>query len=395
MTQNILGQGWKIYKIGDIAKIISGSTPDTNEQSYWNGTIPWITPVDLTNGHNWYISNTIRKITEYGMSSCSTQLLPKGTVLLTSRAPIGKVAIAGVPMCTNQGFKNFICNESKLHNEYLYYFLRNRKDYLNNLGRGATFKEISKSIVENIKIPLPPLPEQKRIAAILDKADAIRRKRRETILLLDEFLRSTFLWMFGDPVKNEKGWTKRKLEEVCEIVTGNTPSRDESENYGNFIEWIKSDNINTPYHFISKADEYLSKIGLQKGRSIDKDSILMTCIAGSLNCIGNVALVNRKVAFNQQINGMVPVNINLFFLYVQFLVSKKYIQSASTNSMKGMISKGTLSKLEFIVPPDKAQRVFANFFLRYIRERELLEKSLAEMENNFNSLMQRAFRGEM
>jgi type I restriction enzyme S subunit len=178
-------------------------------------------------------------------------------------------------------------------------------------------------------------------------------------------------------------------------VTGNTPPRDNRKNYGNFIEWIKSDNINTPFHFITKAEEYLSEIGLQKGRSIEKNSILMTCIAGSLSCIGNVALVDRKVAFNQQINGIIPKNINLHFLYVHFLISKNFIQNASTNSMKGMISKGILSKLEFIVPSDELQRNFQKKFLRYLHQRQLFERNLNEMKIGFNSMMQNAFRGEL
>lgn len=143
--------------------------------------------------------------------------------------------------------------ESKiLHREYLYYFLRNEKLFnyvVSNSERTAGQDGIKKELLEQYVIPLPPIEEQKRIAAILDKADRVRRKRQEAIRLTEELGRSIFLDMFGDPVTNPKGWEVSPLSNFGEVFTGNTPPRASLENYGDCIEWIKSDNITTPYHF--------------------------------------------------------------------------------------------------------------------------------------------------
>lgn len=123
-------------------------------------------------------------------------------------------------------------------------------------------------------------------------------------------IKSKFIEMFGDPVTNPMGWIKCRLDEECSIITGNTPSRAETKYYGEYIEWIKSDNINTSSSYLTKAEEYLSESGLSKCRYVEKDSILMTCIAGSIGCIGNIAITNRKVSFNQQINAIVLIKTN-------------------------------------------------------------------------------------
>ena len=146
------------YKLGEICEIVTGSTPKTNEKEYWDGDIKWITPAEL-NDDSYIIYDSKRKITELAVEKTGLTSFPQGTVILSSRAPIGKVAIAGCEMYCNQGFKNLICSE-KINNKYLYWFLKRNTKYLNSLGRGATFKEISKTIVANIEIDVPELKKQ-------------------------------------------------------------------------------------------------------------------------------------------------------------------------------------------------------------------------------------------
>lgn len=131
------------YKLGDICEIVSGSTPKTSIEEYWDGDIKWITPAEI-NDDTYIVTDSVRKITDLGAKKTGLSPFPEGTVILSSRAPIGKVAIAGCAMCCNQGFKNLICSE-KILNKYLYWFLKGNTSFLNSLGRGATFKEISKS----------------------------------------------------------------------------------------------------------------------------------------------------------------------------------------------------------------------------------------------------------
>ena len=158
--------------ISEIGAVVGGATPKTNVEKYWGGEYRWITPAELSNDSG-YIYDSVRKLTKDGVSSCSLQELPVGTVILSSRAPIGKVAIAGCSFYCNQGFKNIICN-SKVVSRYLYTILLYNTDYLNSLGRGATFKEISKSIVENIRIPLPPIELQNEFAAFAEHTDKLK-----------------------------------------------------------------------------------------------------------------------------------------------------------------------------------------------------------------------------
>ena len=163
---------WNFFKIKDIGKIISGSTPSTNIPEYWNGEYLWITPAEL-NDDSFIINSTNRKLTYLGVKTSSLIELPIGTVLLSSRAPIGKVAIVGENMFCNQGFKNIIPNE-KINSIYLYYVFKEKKEYLNFLGRGATFKELSKEIVENISIKVPPIELQNKFAERIEKIEKLK-----------------------------------------------------------------------------------------------------------------------------------------------------------------------------------------------------------------------------
>ncbi|MCB2302037.1 restriction endonuclease subunit S, partial [Acinetobacter baumannii] len=207
-------------KLGECAEIHSGSTPRTNNPDFWDGDITWVTPKDLSKLKSKFISKTESKITQLGFDSCSTKLLPENSVLFSSRAPIGHVAINTIPMCTNQGFKSFVPKADLLDSQYLYYWLKANKEYLQDLGVGATFKEISKTVIANVEIPLPPLAEQRRIVSILDQADELRQKRQQAIEKLDQLLQATFIDMFGDPVSNPKGWELVSAKNVLKIQGG-------------------------------------------------------------------------------------------------------------------------------------------------------------------------------
>lgn len=162
-------QDWK--RIGNIGVVLGGATPKTQVEEYWGGGFPWLTPAEI--GNSIYVNATSRTLTSEGVRSCSLSKLPAGTVLLSSRAPIGKVAIAGTDMYCNQGFKNIVCGDSVLP-RYLYSLLKFNSDYLNSLGRGATFKEISKRIVEDIKIPVPTVELQLQFERFAQKVDKLR-----------------------------------------------------------------------------------------------------------------------------------------------------------------------------------------------------------------------------
>ena len=181
--------------IKDIGTVASGATPKTEQEEFWGGPYRWITPAELE-ADSGYIFDSVRKLTKAGVESCSLQEMPTGTVLLSSRAPIGKLAIAGNPFYCNQGFKNIICNETIIP-RYLYTLLLLNVDYLNSLGRGATFKEISKTIVENICIPVPPLDLQNRFAAFVAQTDKTKTAIQKSLQKLEILKKALMQEYFG------------------------------------------------------------------------------------------------------------------------------------------------------------------------------------------------------
>lgn len=249
--------------------------------------------------------------------------------------------------------------------------------------------------VARLKIPLPSLAEQQKIAAILDAADSLRQKDRQLIDHYTTLSQSLFLEMFGDPVTNPMGWEKDVLKNIGSVSTGNTPPRANPKFYGNHIEWIKTNNINTPNMHLTLAEEYLSADGLNVGRSVEPNSLLVTCIAGSKHVIGNVAIVDRKVAFNQQINSFSPFSGNILYYYYLCILGKKHIQSFSTNSMKGMISKSKFESIDFICPPIPLQDQFAERIKHIEAQKQQAQVSVEKSEALFNSLLHRAFNGEL
>jgi len=292
-------------------------------------------------------------------TTAPTRTCREGDAVLCIRATIGRTTPADGEYCLGRGVAALRPN-STIDLSYLIRVVENNLQQLDRFLSGSTIKGIRREHLEQIEFDLPSLDEQKRIASILHKADQINENTRKAQNIRDEIIRSSFLEMFGDPATNPKGWKKRKLGDVTTITTGNTPPRKQVQNYGDHIEWIKSDNINTPSHYLTQATEYLSQEGLLIGRSAERGSTLMTCIAGSPSCIGNVAITDREVAFNQQINALTPTSeVNPYFLYVLLWVSKRLIQGASTNSMKGMVSKGKLSEIALPIPPIDMQNDFS------------------------------------
>ena len=385
---------WEIVKLSDICDIKIGKTPARKTPGFWkDGIYPWLSISDMNQGR--MISNTKEKITEYAAKKTKINLVPQNTLLLSFKLSIGKVGITAIPMFTNEAIAALTNISKKATTEYLYWVLKSI-NLEEGIDRAAKGKTLNKKKLAEIEIPLPPLPEQKRIAAILDKADALRNKRKKSIAKLDELLRSVFFDMFGDPVTNTMGWEYANLSSIGSVVTGNTPPRKKADYYGNYIEWIKSDNLNTEEYIITKASEYLSEEGVAVARTAPQGSILVTCIAGSPNCIGNLGYADRPVSFNQQINAFTPNDIDRTYFYYSLLkYSKKLIQRASTNGMKGLVSKSSFSSIQVIVPPPSLQDEFIEIFKKINNQRILLKKQLLKNYNLFISLQQHAFRGEL
>ena len=190
-------EGWEYKKIKDVGQVIGGTTPSTSNPSYWGGEHCWISPAELDGSH--YLYDSVKKVTDLAVKEKNLKLLPEGTVILSSRAPIGKVTINKVPTYCNQGFKCVICNKD-LYNEFLYWWFWGNTEYLNSLGTGATFTEISKTVVESIIISFPPLSTQQSIVTHLDavseKCKALEANYTKQIQLCDDMKQALLRQVF-------------------------------------------------------------------------------------------------------------------------------------------------------------------------------------------------------
>ena len=351
------------YKLGDICEIVSGSTPKTGIDEYWDGNIKWITPAEL-NDDTYIITDSVRKITELAVKKTGLSSFPKGTVILSSRAPIGKVAIAGCEMYCNQGFKNLICSD-KINSKYLYWFLKGNTAYLNSLGRGATFKEISKGIVSEIEINVPNIEKQEEAVATLEKTSEIIALRKKELIALDDLIKARFVEMFGDPVSNPLGWEKKMLKTVCVKLNDGTHFSPESFVEGEY-KYVTAKNIKesgfdfTNITYVSEAvhrpiyercnpelgDVLYIKDGVTTGIA------MVNTLNEEFTLLSSVALLkqNRKI-------------MDGYFL-AAVLNNENMYSDIRSNMGGAAITRLTIAKLnmiQIIVPPLKLQQQFADF----------------------------------
>lgn len=381
---------WPSVKLGDIFKITSGGTPSRKKKEYYEGgTIHWVKTGDL---HHKYVESASEFITQEGLDGSSTRLYPKGTVLLAMYgATIGACSILNVEACTNQACAAFTPNE-KIDLEYFYYLMKDCKSDFVKAGSGGAQPNISASFLKEFEIPLPPLDEQKRIAAILDKADAIRRKRQQAIQLADDFLRSVFLDMFGDPVTNPKGWEVKNFSEVCKCSQGIQVDSELQKNsiengYVKFLRIINYTQGSKEFKFIPAPfnDKAL----------INQDEIVMVRYGATAGFVGrglDGILANNlfKISFEKSVLD------NEYFYY---LLNSDYFQNILKNNKKGgampAISFGQLNEIKVMTPSLEIQSKFSHVVnvINNIKGGTLYSELL--LNDNFNSLSQKAFAGEL
>ncbi len=384
-------------KLKDCCDIISGSTPRRNQPEFWNGDIAWVTPKDLSSLDQPVLENAPEHITKAGFKSCSTRLLPKGSILFSSRAPIGLVAITGREMCTNQGFKSLVPG-SDVYSKYLYWTMRHLAPRIQALGNGATFKEVSKRTMEEFEIPLPPLSEQRRIAAILDKADAIRRKRAQTLKLADEFLKSTFLDMFGDPVTNPKGWESRPLSEMVEFVSGATPSKSNPDYWNGTVPWVSPKDMKVDC--VADSIDHISEsvFDATSQREIPEGAILIVIRGMILAHTVPIAMALSRMAINQDMKAMLTRDgMDSHFLLACLQAQHGHILSQVATAAHGTkrIEMRVLADLPITVPPRARQEAFSRAWKKTRLLATRLLTSRDQSEALFDSLTQRAFRGQL
>lgn len=374
-----------------LGEIITGNTPSKKNEEFWNsGDIYFVKPDIISdNGvneifeSNEYISELARK---------KARIVSKDSIFITCIGSIGKIGIAlEGEYAFNQQINAIVPND-KVVPKYLAYNLLYNKPRLVSIANAPVVPIINKSQFGDFTINIDlDKNKQSEIVDVLDKLTYIIKQRTDELSALDNLIKARFVELFGDPRCNPYGFSKKQLKDTCKVVTGNTPSRSVEKYYGDYIEWIKTDNIVSGLLNPTKASEKLSEEGMKVGRTVGKDSILMACIAGSVTSIGRVCVTDRTVAFNQQINAVVPVNYNILFLYVLLQLSKEYLVGEINMALKGILSKAKLEEKEFIVPPMELQEQFADFVKQVDKTKVALQRSLEKVQMLFDSLMQNFF----
>ena len=393
---------WKECKLGDVAEIIGGGTPSTSNNEFWNGNIPWLTPRDLTGYSKVYISHGERFITESGLKNSSAKLMPKGTVLLTSRAPIGYVVIAENGICTNQGFKSLVPNFEILNSEFLYYWLKSNTDYLQQLGTGTTFAEISGSVVKNIDISLPPLEEQKAIAEVLssldDKIDLLHRQNQT----LESLAQTLFRQWFIEEAKEE--WEEIKLGDFVDCITGYSYKSDHLNDSNNALVTLK--NFARDGSF--RLDGFKEFTGTKyKDSQIVKHGDLVvshTDITQEADIIGNPVLVVDMGRYDNLIITMDLMKVeskvdwlSKEFLYYLFRTEdfKFHCLGNSNGTTVLHMSRKTIPEYKIKIPNIKRIEDFTNDVKEILQKQYVNILQIQTLENLRDTLLPKLLSGEV
>ncbi len=376
-----LPNGWEWNKLGDITTIVGGGTPRTNIKEYWeNGNIIWLSPTDLGNiGEIISINNSKTKITKLGLEKSSAKLLPIGTVLFSSRATIGKIAINEIEVSTNQGFTNFIC-KNLLLNKYLAFCLNRFTSDITDLSNSTTFKEVSKSSLKDFKIPLPPLEEQKRIVAKLDnlfaKIDKAIALHQKNIDEADIFMASVLNDVF---VELEEKYGVKEINSLFKIKSGNfLPAKNMVED--GEINVYGGNGINGKHNEFNLSGEniIIGRVG---------------ALCGNVRCVNdNIWLTDNAFYISEYFE-----EIDKNFL-AQMLIHID-LGSSANKSAQPVISYKSICEMTLPLPPLKTQQKVVSYLDEISNKMEkiknLQKKKMQSLKELKASILDKAFKGEL
>lgn len=392
---------WPTVKVGDVTDIVSGGTPKSKVPEYWDGGVPWITPKDMGDVESTYVNTTSRTISETGLIRSSAKLIPSNSVILSTRAPIGHLVINEVAMSFNQGCRGLIPNDNLLV-KYLYYHLLGRIDLLNQLGTGTTFLELSKSALAGVPIPLPPLPEQRRIVAVLDEAfEGIDKAIANTEQNLAN-ARELFESYLDDLVRNScDEWPVKQLNDVCSFENG-----DRGKNYPGRKAFVSS---GVPFINAGHLDDgtidmdAMNYIPQERfdllGNGKVKNGDILFCLRGSLGKFGKVENFERGAIASSLVIVRPGDDILVDYLSAYFgsIVCRTMIKKFENGTAQPNLSARSLRHFEIPIPPTDVQKTQL-LKLEEIRSKtrrleSLYQQKLDALAELKQSILQKAFSG--
>ena len=321
---------WKEVRLGDVGKIVGGATPSTRNPQNYGGVIPWITPKDLSINKERFIEFGERNISEQGLNSCSAKMLPKGSILFSSRAPIGYVAIAHTSLCTNQGFKSFVPDTEKMDSMFSYYLLKHNSENIANLGSGTTFMEVSGKVMSDYIVNIPDLFTQQEIAGILSSLDTKIETNNKLNEKLEEMAQAIFKSWFVDfePFKDKpfhetelgmipEGWEVKRLCDIVDNIGGYSYKGNELKESTTAMCTIKNFERNGGF----KIDGYKEIIPSDKLKESQELSLFDVVVAHTdltqnAEVIGNPAIILSKsnydrIIFSMDLTKVISKNMNV------------------------------------------------------------------------------------
>lgn len=392
-------KSWGKVSLPDLCKLQVGKTPSRSNPRYWNGTNPWVTISDLTKKR---LKKTSEYISDDAVNECNCKLIPAGTLLMSFKLSIGKLGISEVPLYTNEAIVALpIIDQTRLDQRYLFHSLQSQ-DFSILGDKAVKGLTLNLDKLNNILIPLPPLTEQKRIAAILDTADSIRQKRKAAIAKLDELAQSVFLEMFGDPSLNNHNYPVSnfgKLFSEKPIFGSMIPPSSEG---GSWLSLRVGNIQNWELNLVDKKYIELPKSMIGR-HSVRNGDILLARAIASQEHLGKAIIVNpegRKWAFDSH---LMRLRFNLQKvepMYIRSLLMTEggrglFLQSSRRSSVQFNINTKEISQLSVPIPPLELQNEFSNK-INHIEHIKVQHKYLlAKEESLFSSLQHRAFAGEL
>ncbi|HCF5189504.1 TPA: restriction endonuclease subunit S [Pseudomonas aeruginosa] len=378
----------------DVCLIQSGGTPSRGTESYWGGSIPWAKISDLEASGDGYISDTEEHISEEGLEAIRGRIFDDGTLLFAMYGSVGKAAIVRGSVSTNQAILGIKPDASRLDLSYLKFWLRSQQHKFDQDAQGVAQKNLSAGYVRSLEIPLPPLPEQKRIAAILDKADAIRRKRQQAIQLADDFLRAVFLDMFGDPVTNPKGWDLLPFSAVGTLDRGKSRHRPRNDPalLGGIHPLIQTGEVANSRGYIKEHSATYSDLGLAQSKKWDAGTLCITIAAN----IAKTGILTFPACFPDSVVGFIP-NKHVTVEYVQHWLGflQKNLEENAPQAAQKNINLEILRALLIPVPPKSEQEKFSSMVAGILTIEEKIASSSDALGNAFDALSQKAFSGQL
>ncbi len=387
--------------IAEFCKTGTGGTPSRKQLDlyYEGGTIPWVKSGELRDE---VIYETEEHVTELALEKTNVKLIPAGTLLLAMYgATVGRVGILGVPAATNQAVCHIIPDESKAFTRYLYHAIKSKLSFLLGQRVGGAQPNISQSIVKSVIIPLPPLEEQRRIAAILDQAEALRAKRRQAIAQLDALTQSIFIDMFGDPLQCVKRWGSTQVKDLFELKNGVNFS---AEQRGEGYLVLDVLNMYTDSVYVDTDNLYRVDMRLPEDKVLREGDILFVRSSVKREGVGWPALfreLDEPVTYcgfiiRARPDGRLRQYNNKFLVhYFRHPIMRSKMISSSGQVAITNINQARLGDLPIPKVPFDQQQAFADQVSAIERMRLDQDQAIAKLDDLFASLQHRAFRGEL